>query len=430
MTPAFFIFHLVGNIPYELTEDQLTEVFKEVGPVVSFRLVFDRDSGRPRGYGFCEYHDSETAASAVRNLNNVEVGGRQLRVDYADGDPAASSTTAPQGERPSEQPQQRQPQPQQPQQQTPPQLPPQIVSPPSTTAQQQQQAAVIENISQAEQNSMNQTQLLEILSTMKLYIQTHYEQARILLTQNPQLSYSLFQIMVQLNLIDPSILPSLLVQNAPQQQNQPAPVQNTSQVVGGVNFGPPNVPPNVPQNVPPAPVVPQHQPQHQQHPSQQHPPQHPPQQHPQQHQQQHQQQQQQPPPMYGGMPPQQPQPMMQQPMQQQQIQPSPIQQPPMQQQPPPIQQSISQPLQQTIQQTMGMPAINSGMLSVMGNTGTPTSYVGNVNLNDLQMQEANQKSLLLQVLNLPQQQIDSLSPEQRNSLIALKQQLLLQTRQT
>ena len=108
--------------------------------------------------------DSETAASAVRNLNNVEVGGRQLRVDYADGDPAASSTSAPQGERPSEQQQQRQPQ--QPQQ-TPPQLPPQIVSPPSTTTQ-QQQVAVIENISQAEQNSMNQVQLLEILSTMKV----------------------------------------------------------------------------------------------------------------------------------------------------------------------------------------------------------------------------------------------------------------------
>ena len=106
--------------------------------------------------------------------------------------------------------------------------------------------------------------------------------------------------------------------------------------------------------------MPQHQPQH-------------PQQHP-----QHQQQQQQPPPIYGGMPPQQPEPIMQQPMQQQPIQPNPIQQPPMQQQPPPIQQSIPQPLQQTMQQTMGMPAINSGMLSVMGNTGTPTSYVGNV----------------------------------------------------
>lgn len=38
----FFFFILVGNIPYELTEDQLTEVFKEVGPVLSFRYVLHK----------------------------------------------------------------------------------------------------------------------------------------------------------------------------------------------------------------------------------------------------------------------------------------------------------------------------------------------------------------------------------------------------
>jgi cleavage stimulation factor subunit 2 len=57
----------VGNIPYELTEEQLVDIFKEVGPVKSFRLVFDRDTSKPRGYGFCEYYDPETASSAVRN---------------------------------------------------------------------------------------------------------------------------------------------------------------------------------------------------------------------------------------------------------------------------------------------------------------------------------------------------------------------------
>ncbi|CEG76259.1 Putative RNA recognition domain-containing protein [Rhizopus microsporus] len=73
----------VGNIPFELSEEQLIEVFKEVGPVASFRLLFDRETGRPKGYGFCEFYDAETAASAVRNLNDYEIGGRQLRVDYA-----------------------------------------------------------------------------------------------------------------------------------------------------------------------------------------------------------------------------------------------------------------------------------------------------------------------------------------------------------
>lgn len=68
-------------------QEQLITIFSEVGPVAGFRLVFDRDTGKPKGYGFCEFHDPETAASAVRNLNDVDVGGRSLRIDWADVDP-------------------------------------------------------------------------------------------------------------------------------------------------------------------------------------------------------------------------------------------------------------------------------------------------------------------------------------------------------
>jgi len=46
-------------------------------------LVYDRDTGKPKGYGFCEYKDQETALSAMRNLNGYEIGGRTLRVDNA-----------------------------------------------------------------------------------------------------------------------------------------------------------------------------------------------------------------------------------------------------------------------------------------------------------------------------------------------------------
>lgn len=45
----------VGNIPYDMSEEQLIDVFREVGTVVGFRLVFDRDTGKPKGYGFCEF---------------------------------------------------------------------------------------------------------------------------------------------------------------------------------------------------------------------------------------------------------------------------------------------------------------------------------------------------------------------------------------
>lgn len=49
----------------------------------SYRLVYDRETGKPKGYGFCEYQDQETALSAMRNLNGREFSGRALRVDNA-----------------------------------------------------------------------------------------------------------------------------------------------------------------------------------------------------------------------------------------------------------------------------------------------------------------------------------------------------------
>ncbi|KAL0311388.1 UNVERIFIED_CONTAM: Cleavage stimulating factor 64 [Sesamum angustifolium] len=78
--------YIVGNIPYDATEEQLIQICEEVGPVVSFRLVIDRETGKPKGYGFCEYKDEETALSARRNLQGYEINGRQLRVDFAEND--------------------------------------------------------------------------------------------------------------------------------------------------------------------------------------------------------------------------------------------------------------------------------------------------------------------------------------------------------
>mmetsp|Transcript_636 Transcript_636/g.1728 ORF Transcript_636/g.1728 Transcript_636/m.1728 type:complete len:398 (-) Transcript_636:375-1568(-) len=81
-TPSYTVF--VGNIPYDVTESELKEVFGEIGPVKSIRVVTDKDTGRPKGYAFCEFYDRATAESCVRNLNSVEVSGRSLRVDYAE----------------------------------------------------------------------------------------------------------------------------------------------------------------------------------------------------------------------------------------------------------------------------------------------------------------------------------------------------------
>ncbi|KAG2444593.1 hypothetical protein HXX76_001338 [Chlamydomonas incerta] len=62
----------------------LQDMFGQVGAIKSLRMVTDKDTGKPKGYGFCEYHDVGTAQSAVRNLNKFEVNGRMLRVDFAE----------------------------------------------------------------------------------------------------------------------------------------------------------------------------------------------------------------------------------------------------------------------------------------------------------------------------------------------------------
>jgi cleavage stimulation factor subunit 2 len=57
-----------------------------VAPVslVLCRLITDRETGRPKGFGFCEYYDKATAESAHRNLNGTEFHGRNIRIDFAE----------------------------------------------------------------------------------------------------------------------------------------------------------------------------------------------------------------------------------------------------------------------------------------------------------------------------------------------------------
>lgn len=74
----------VGNIGFDISEDQIRDIFQEVGPVVAVRFVVAKDTGKAKGYGFVEFPDLATAESAVRNLNGRDLAGRQLRVDFAE----------------------------------------------------------------------------------------------------------------------------------------------------------------------------------------------------------------------------------------------------------------------------------------------------------------------------------------------------------
>ncbi len=72
----------VGNLPFTATEDELRELFAKHGTVNEVKLITDRDTGRPRGFGFVEM-DDEGAQAAIAALSGYEMGGRPLRVDEA-----------------------------------------------------------------------------------------------------------------------------------------------------------------------------------------------------------------------------------------------------------------------------------------------------------------------------------------------------------
>ncbi|EDW84517.1 uncharacterized protein Dwil_GK14167 [Drosophila willistoni] len=218
----------VGNIPYEATEEKLKEIFSEVGPVLSLKLVFDRESGKPKGFGFCEYKDQETALSAMRNLNGYEIGGRTLRVDNACTEKSRMEMQqllqGPQVENPYGEP-------------CEPEDAPELIT--KTVA------------------SLPPEQMYELMKQMKLCIVSNPSEARQMLMLNPQLAYALLQAMVVMRIVDPqqalgmlfkaNQMPPVLGGNPHanpmyQQQSQPPPQQQQPPrdpgPVSGPNSGP------------------------------------------------------------------------------------------------------------------------------------------------------------------------------------------------
>ena len=72
----------VGNLPYTATEDEVRQLFASHGEVTDCSLPIDRETGRPRGFGFVEM-PNEDAAKAMQALDGQDFGGRSLRVNEA-----------------------------------------------------------------------------------------------------------------------------------------------------------------------------------------------------------------------------------------------------------------------------------------------------------------------------------------------------------
>ncbi|MDX2147069.1 MAG: RNA-binding protein [Planctomycetota bacterium] len=73
----------VGNLPFSATEDELRAHFQKHGQVVHVMISTERDSGRPRGFGFVEMLTEDEGRRAIEGTNNKPFGGRPLKVNEA-----------------------------------------------------------------------------------------------------------------------------------------------------------------------------------------------------------------------------------------------------------------------------------------------------------------------------------------------------------
>ncbi|KAL7674196.1 hypothetical protein ACOME3_000475 [Neoechinorhynchus agilis] len=174
----------VGNIPHGTTEDQMRDVFSVVGPVVSFRIVYDRETGNPKGYGFAEYQDAQTAQSAMRNLNGFEFNGRSLRVDKASSQADELRLMHQQSGGP----------------------PAEHVYGDALSLDETPEA--ISRIV----SGLPPEQMFELMKQVKECVTRNPVQARMMLLQNPQLAYAILQAQVVMRIIDPQMAVSLLYQ--------------------------------------------------------------------------------------------------------------------------------------------------------------------------------------------------------------------------
>ncbi len=73
----------VGNLPYNTSEQDLIDLFGQVGEVVSAQVISDRETGRSRGFGFVKMASAQDAQTAIEQFNEHEFMGRRLLVNEA-----------------------------------------------------------------------------------------------------------------------------------------------------------------------------------------------------------------------------------------------------------------------------------------------------------------------------------------------------------
>lgn len=216
----------VGNITYETTEDQLTPILAEVGPIVSFKLVRDRETGKHKGYGFCQYTDAATAQSAIRNLNGRKCNGRELRVNDASSDGTERSSSNNNKNQSN-------------------------AGSSSGTTSQQRPNGLGPSHALAVKAALDQLsiyEIYEVVKSMKMLVDQRPDDAKKVLLENPSLALAILQAQFRLGMIQEDPTGGELTRKAQiplQQQMQQPPPQGAlaPQVPPPAQGVPPNMPP-------------------------------------------------------------------------------------------------------------------------------------------------------------------------------------------
>jgi len=85
----------VGNLSYNVTQEELKELFLKYGEVTSVNIIIDRDSGRSKGFGFVEMTSDADAQKAIQELNGTSLDNRELKVNQAKPRRDANSRSGP-----------------------------------------------------------------------------------------------------------------------------------------------------------------------------------------------------------------------------------------------------------------------------------------------------------------------------------------------
>ena len=85
----------VGNLPYDIKEEDLIDLFSSYGKVAKANIVKDKETRRSKGFGFVTMEDENEAHSAINALNGKEINGRVARINPAQDKPARPTNSRP-----------------------------------------------------------------------------------------------------------------------------------------------------------------------------------------------------------------------------------------------------------------------------------------------------------------------------------------------